>query len=80
MRGISFVINPPGEKTAVIIDLRKHGRTWESFYQALLAEKQVPAKRTPLGESRLLRKIKTLRWKTSLTPKEADQARKHGRK
>ena len=38
MSGISFVIDERGAKTAAVIDLRRHGRVWEDFYDALLAE------------------------------------------
>ncbi|MBI1805404.1 MAG: hypothetical protein HY033_02655 [Ignavibacteriae bacterium] len=32
MTGIQYVVDPKGKKTAVIIDLRKHGRLWEDIY------------------------------------------------
>lgn len=35
MTGINFVINEKGKKSAVVIDLRKHGKLWEDFYDAL---------------------------------------------
>ena len=35
MTGINFVINDNGKKSAVVIDLKKHGRLWEDFYDAL---------------------------------------------
>ena len=35
MTGINFVINDKGKKSAVVIDLKKHGRLWEDFYDAL---------------------------------------------
>jgi hypothetical protein len=37
MRGIQFLINEKGEKTAALIDLKKHGELWEDFYDSLIA-------------------------------------------
>ncbi len=37
MEGIQFVVNDQGEKTAVIIDLKKHGELWEDFYDSVVA-------------------------------------------
>ena len=37
MKGIEFVTNDRGEKTAVLIDLRKHGKLWEDIYDKLVA-------------------------------------------
>lgn len=37
MKGIQFVIDDKGRKTAVIIDLKKHGELWEDFYDCLVA-------------------------------------------
>ncbi len=35
MTGINFVINDKGKKSAVVIDLKKHGKLWEDFYDSL---------------------------------------------
>jgi hypothetical protein len=35
MTGINFVINEKEKKSAVVIDLKKHGKLWEDFYDAL---------------------------------------------
>jgi len=37
MEGIQFVIDENGEKTAVLIDLKKRGKIWEDFYDSLTA-------------------------------------------
>ena len=37
MDGIQFVIDDKGEKTAVLIDLKKYGELWEDFYDSLIA-------------------------------------------
>ena len=38
MSGIGFMVDERGRKTAAVIDLRRHGRAWEDFYDTLLAE------------------------------------------
>ena len=37
MEGIQFLVDDRGEKTAVVIDLRKYGDLWEDFYDSLVA-------------------------------------------
>jgi hypothetical protein len=37
MRGIDFVTNKRGQKTAVLIDLKRHGQLWEDFYDSVIA-------------------------------------------
>jgi len=37
MEGIRFLIGDSGEKTAVVIDLKKYGDLWEDFYDSLVA-------------------------------------------
>ena len=31
MRGVQYVMNDQGDKTAVLIDLKIHGEVWEDF-------------------------------------------------
>ena len=38
MSGIFYVSNPQGEKTAVLIDLRRHARLWEDFHDGMVAD------------------------------------------
>ena len=38
MRGIDFVKNKRGKKTAVLIDLKQHGQLWEDFYDSVVAQ------------------------------------------
>lgn len=37
VRGVQFVVDEQGEKTAVVIDLRKCGELWEDFYDTAVA-------------------------------------------
>jgi hypothetical protein len=36
MSGINFMVDERGEKTAVIIDLKRHKALWEDLYDAML--------------------------------------------
>lgn len=36
MRGIKFIVDDTGEKTAVVIDLKQWGKLWEEFYARFL--------------------------------------------
>ena len=38
MSGITFMVDERGQKTAAVIDLRKHEQLWEDFYDTLLAK------------------------------------------
>jgi len=40
VKGIQFVVNERGEKTAVVIDLRRHSEVWEDFYDATVARRR----------------------------------------
>jgi len=37
VKGVQFVIDERGEKTAVVIDLKKCGELWEDFYDSAMA-------------------------------------------
>ena len=40
LKGIQFVTDPEGKKTAVQIDLKEHGGLWEDFYDVLIAKQR----------------------------------------
>jgi hypothetical protein len=40
LEGIQFVTNAEGERTAVLIDLKRYGELWEDFYDALIARQR----------------------------------------
>lgn len=48
MEGIQFVIDDKGEKTAVLIDLKKYGELWEDFYDSLIARSRADEPRESL--------------------------------
>jgi hypothetical protein len=41
MEGIQYVMDDKGEKTAVLIDLKKHRQLWEDFYDAALVRERM---------------------------------------
>ncbi len=48
MNGIQFVIDDKGRKVAVQIDLKKHGRALEDFWDGLISESRRKEKGVPL--------------------------------
>jgi len=48
LEGIQFVTNAAGEKTAVLIDLKRYGELWEDFYDALVAHQRADEPRESL--------------------------------
>ena len=38
MKGIEYIIDDQGEKTAVVINLEQWGKEWETFYNLLLKQ------------------------------------------
>ena len=50
MKGIQYVIDENGEKTAVVIDLEKHGELWEDVYDLLVAKKRESEPRESLKD------------------------------
>lgn len=51
-KGIQFVVNEQGEKTAVQIDLKAHGDLWEDIYDTLVAQSRVDEPRESLDDLR----------------------------
>jgi hypothetical protein len=40
MRGVRFILDSQGEKTGVVISLKRYGTLWEDIYDNWLAEKR----------------------------------------
>jgi hypothetical protein len=40
MHGVQYVTDEQGEKTAVLIDLKKNGDLWEDFYDVAITKKR----------------------------------------
>ena len=47
-KGIQFVVDGAGERTAVLIDLQEHGDLWEDFYDRLTANRRASEPRESL--------------------------------
>ena len=52
MKGVSYLVNEAGEKTAVILDLRTHRRLWEDLHDRLLIESRRHEPRESLEQVR----------------------------
>ena len=48
VKGVQFVVNSSGRKTAVQIDLKKQGRLWEDFYDRAVAKQRASEPRESL--------------------------------
>jgi hypothetical protein len=53
--GVQFVVDEDGEKTAVVVDLRKNSELWEDFYDHVLARqrRREPCESLALVKARL---------------------------
>jgi hypothetical protein len=40
IKGVQFLIDGQGEKTAVVIDLKRHRDLWEDFYDRAVAKER----------------------------------------
>lgn len=50
MKGVQFLIDDEGERTAVMIDLSIHSELWEDFFDAVIAKERQDEPREPLEE------------------------------
>lgn len=50
MTGIQYITNEKGDKTAVLIDLKKYRQEWEDFHDSLVAESRKKEPRTNLED------------------------------
>jgi len=48
VKGVQFVVDNSGRKTAVQINLKKQGRLWEDFYDRALAKQRASEPRESL--------------------------------
>ena len=57
MKGVQYLIDEHGKKTAVVIDLRKNAQLWEDFYDRALASsrEREPRESLELVKERLQR-------------------------
>ena len=52
MRGVQFLVDDDGEKTAVLIDLKKNAELWEDFYDVAVARSRAKEPRESLESVR----------------------------
>ncbi len=52
MRGVQFLVDDDGEKTAVLIDLKKNAQLWEDFYDVAIARSRAKEPRESLESVR----------------------------
>jgi hypothetical protein len=50
MKGVKFVVDESGEKSAVLIDLKEHAELWEDVYDTYLARERAEEPRESLAE------------------------------
>ena len=57
MSGVQFLVDERGQKTAVVIDLKKYADVWEDFYDVMLARQRAHEPRESLAavKRRLIR-------------------------
>ena len=55
MQGIEYLIDDKGEKTAVVINLKKWGELWEDIQDAIVYEERKNEKRIPWKEIKKLK-------------------------
>ena len=48
MKGVQFLVDEHGKKTAVLIDLKKNAKAWEDFYDLAIARERKDEPREPL--------------------------------
>jgi hypothetical protein len=59
MKGVQFLVDENGNKTAVLIDLKKHARLWEDFQDLALARSRAKEPRESLESvKRRLQRVK----------------------
>jgi len=58
--GFNFLVDDNGNKTAVLIDLKKHRRIWEDFYDLMIIESRRDDSRVDwqTAKQRLLKKMR----------------------
>lgn len=49
MKGVQFVVDEKGTRSAVVIDLKKHGELWEDFYDLAVARSREKEPRESLA-------------------------------
>ena len=48
MRGVQYLVDDDGKRTAVLIDLKKNAKLWEDFYDVAMAKSRAREPRESL--------------------------------
>jgi hypothetical protein len=59
MNGIQFIVDHKGRKTAMVIDLKKHGAAAQDLYDGLIVKARRKEKSIPVSDVIAARKRKT---------------------
>jgi hypothetical protein len=71
MKGIQYIVDETGEKTAVVIDLKEWGQLWNEFYQNLLDRS--PVNEDWINRSPFREKLdQALTWNANHRPQLSD--------
>ena len=54
MKGVSYITNEKGKKSAVVIDLKQNGSLWEEFYDRWLVENRKTDEKFSLAETKAI--------------------------
>lgn len=52
MKGVKFVVDENGERSAVLIDLKENSELWEDFYDSYVARERAGEPRESIEEVR----------------------------
>ena len=61
MRGVQFLVDDEGERTAVVIDLKKNAQLWEDFYDVAIAKSRAKEPRESLESVRRRLRLRSKR-------------------
>jgi hypothetical protein len=50
-RGYQFIVDESGKPSAVVLDLKRHGKLWEDFLDILVARERRKETSIPLAEA-----------------------------
>ena len=56
IKGIQFLVDDKGDTTSVMIDLKRHRRAWEDFYDNLVADQRKNEPRVPIEKVKARRR------------------------
>ena len=64
-RDIRFIVDEKGTKTAVVIDLKRHGDLWEDFYDSMVARQRAMEPRVARFGKETTASRRKARWVTT---------------